>query len=86
VDIDPDLCVGCSMCVIACPLGAISISLEGKTPVKCDECGGGEPACAKACEYGAIEYIEMDEANIIRRRRGIEKLSEMLNMIEGGKK
>jgi Fe-S-cluster-containing hydrogenase component 2 len=44
-------CVGCKMCLTACPFGAISL-VDGY-PVKCDLCGG-EPACTRLCEPGAI--------------------------------
>ncbi len=37
-------CVGCKMCLTACPFGAISL-VDGY-PVKCDLCAG-EPACTR---------------------------------------
>jgi ferredoxin len=36
-------------------------------PIGCDLCGG-EPACAKACKYGAITYeAEASEERIVVR-------------------
>lgn len=51
VDFFKDKCVGCKLCFTACPLGAIA--LVNGLPAKCDLCGG-EPACVKLCEPGAI--------------------------------
>lgn len=81
--VDADRCIACCMCMIACPLGGISIDAEAGHSVKCDLCGG-EPLCAKFCSYGAIEYITLDEAAILRRKEAIRKLSEMLQNIAFG--
>jgi len=52
---DPDKCVGCWMCVMVCPYGAIRPNTKIKTPVRCDKCKDLDtPACVKACPTGAI--------------------------------
>ncbi|MDP6099871.1 MAG: 4Fe-4S dicluster domain-containing protein [Dehalococcoidia bacterium] len=51
VELIRDRCVGCKMCVTACPFGAITL-VDGY-PIKCDLCDG-EPACTRLCEPGAI--------------------------------
>jgi len=56
----PELCVGCLMCIMACPYGAMYSDPAGKTVVKCDLCGGKEvPSCVAACKVGAL-YLETD--------------------------
>ncbi|MEG2658265.1 MAG: 4Fe-4S dicluster domain-containing protein, partial [Clostridiales bacterium] len=58
---DSQKCVGCWMCVMTCPLGAISEGLNHKA-VKCDLCKEtGVPACAASCPTGALTYEEIEE-------------------------
>ena len=47
--IDYNLCVGCRMCVYACPFGAMGFDADRGRPYKCDLCGG-DPLCVKFCE------------------------------------
>lgn len=58
VDFFPDKCIGCKMCVTACPFGAIT--MEGSKAAKCDLCGG-DPTCVKFCEPQAIRFGEPEE-------------------------
>jgi len=58
----PELCVGCLMCIMACPFEAMYRDPAGKTVVKCDLCGGKEtPSCVEACKVGAL-YLETEAA------------------------
>ena len=54
-----DKCIGCKMCMNACPLGNISFSSKLKKVFKCDLCDG-DPKCAKYCPGGAIVFEEED--------------------------
>jgi carbon-monoxide dehydrogenase iron sulfur subunit len=57
-----DKCVGCWMCVMACPYGAIRLNKKEKMPVRCDLCIDiGEPQCAKHCPVKAIVWQEETE-------------------------
>ena len=72
--VDINKCTGCRMCELACSMvcektfhpkkSRIKVHLVGlpQIPVpvytrKCDACGG-EPACVKYCEVGALTYSE----------------------------
>lgn len=58
-------CSGCKMCLIACPFGAIGLSLRGKV-LKCDLCQG-DPACVRVCQPKALVYGYPDEIGASRR-------------------
>lgn len=54
-------CIGCLLCVDACPYGGITFVEEKETVVKCDLCGG-DPACATYCPTGAITFAPLSPA------------------------
>lgn len=59
VMINRDKCVGCGICVSACPFGAMAFdNLRGRS-YKCDLCEGA-PECANVCKTGALVYSEPD--------------------------
>ena len=66
VSIDPRLCVGCKMCMLACPFGNIHYDPYAKVSLKCDLCQG-EPNCVKFCISGALQYVEEEDAYCDKR-------------------
>ncbi len=57
---DEDRCVGCWMCVMVCPFGAIQRNLgEDRAASKCDLCYGEDmPACVANCPNEALTFVE----------------------------
>ena len=59
--VDDQRCIGCKMCVQACPFGVINVKPSGEGILKCDLCverlaKGQEPACVAACPTHALVY------------------------------
>lgn len=73
VKIDAERCVGCRMCMMACPFGTVTFHpAEGKA-IKCDECSG-DPQCAKLCATGALVYEEESAAPQAKRTKTAKKI------------
>jgi len=52
---DRDKCVGCWMCIMTCPFGAITRERQEKQVSKCDLCPDRDkPACVEACPTKAL--------------------------------
>ena len=58
---DEDRCVGCWMCIMVCPTGAIQQNLRGtRIASKCDLCAGAElPACVAGCPNEALTWEDV---------------------------
>lgn len=77
--IDKDLCVGCKLCVMFCPLGGVTIG-KNREILKCDLCGG-DPVCVKFCIPGALQYIDANAINLRKKRIAAEKFSELMKKL-----
>lgn len=69
-----DICMGCGMCVAACPFGVPQISPETGHSMKCAECydrmlDGLKPACQTACVTGAIQFGLREDMLALARER-----------------
>ena len=77
--INQDKCVGCGLCVDACPFGAIVME-NGKARIiddKCTLCG----ACVSACNFEAIELLP-DERKVddsLSQYKGVWVFAEQKN-------
>ena len=73
---DPDRCIGCRYCQIACPFGVPAFEWDDATPriVKCEMCNhrlaeGKEPGCTEVCPTNAVIFGRRDELLAEAKRR-----------------
>ena len=74
--VDEKKCLGCRLCEVACPVGAIFVVADRGVAVKCDLCRGlDEPQCVKFCFAGALQYVAQDKAGMtLARARSVRML------------
>ena len=81
---DPNLCIHCQMCMVACPFSAPSLDhIEGKV-VRCDLCSGEEdgPICVQVCSTGALRLERADRLGRIKKRESLKKLTNVMMKYE----
>lgn len=66
VTINYDKCVGCRMCLVSCPFGAIIYDIDKRQVIKCDLCGG-EPQCVRFCPTEALQFLPKKLAHLPKR-------------------
>lgn len=75
VALDAARCIGCKMCVQACPFGNAVWEEATKQILKCDTCGG-DPQCAKFCPTGALVWTDDDVSVRARKHATAAKLKQ----------
>lgn len=75
MEVNKDICIGCKLCLLSCPLGAINI-VEGKSH-KCNLCEG-DPKCVASCDYGALRFGEVDEIGLNKRNKIAEVIKDIV--------
>ena len=75
--INEEICLGCRMCMIACPFGGPSINSDTRKTIKCDLCQG-EPKCVDFCVTQALQYVPASKAILLRKRAAAKKLGDLV--------
>ncbi len=71
---DTNRCVGCWMCVMNCPFGAIERSVESHVAVKCNGCVDYDVApCVAVCERGVLSHMDIGDLTERLRREAAER-------------
>jgi Fe-S-cluster-containing hydrogenase component 2 len=85
--IDEEKCTGCQACVGACPYGIITIDPGTHKAIKCDLCGGEEPACVAICPsrvLGIYDDQDMSDHNRLRFAAVLACEDEFLRSSQSG--
>lgn len=80
VVIDYDMCIGCRMCIAACPFGAMSFDTLASKVIKCDFCDG-DPQCVRFCDTKAIQYVDASKVNVEKQKAAAEKFLGIMQEI-----
>ncbi len=88
---DPEVCMGCRYCIMACPYHALAYEYDDPlTPkvMRCTMCyprikDGLVPGCAEACPTGAITYGKREDLLEVARERIRKSPERYVNHIFG---
>jgi formate dehydrogenase iron-sulfur subunit len=83
VETDPDKCIGCNYCRVACPFDVPGYNQKEKSMFRCTLCTDRitndvdlQPACVKACATGALHFGDRDEMIEMAESRAEELRAE----------
>ena len=81
VEVDKAKCIGCRMCVMACPFGNNTYDRAAKTPAKSDQ-SNGKPQCVEYCPSAALDYVSADTESLNKRKAFSEKMRKALSEVK----
>lgn len=67
VRVHEERCIGCKMCLLACPFGVMGFHAAKDVAQNCDLCGGN-PQCVAFCVPRALDYAEVDTQATARQK------------------
>ncbi len=74
--VDGSKCIGCRLCIAACPFGAPSVDPATMLTTICDLCRG-EPRCVGFCPRDAIMYVRPERVSLVRRQESAKKITRL---------
>ncbi len=80
VSIDYERCIGCRMCVAACPFGVMTYDWVDEKVIKCDLCCG-EPQCVRFCDPQAIRFEEKSKITSDQRKIAAKQLKDVASAL-----
>jgi Fe-S-cluster-containing dehydrogenase component len=90
VTYDPDLCIGCRYCQMACPFNIVKFEWAKALPkiIKCELCNhriakGKVPACVEVCPTSAVIYGKRTDLIAEAHRRLAEAPSRYVQKVYG---
>ncbi|MBC2710449.1 MAG: 4Fe-4S dicluster domain-containing protein [Desulfosarcina sp.] len=68
VIVEEEICLGCGLCVAACPFGYMQIDESLGKATKCDLCGGN-PRCVQMCMAKALHFGSINSLAELKRKQ-----------------
>jgi anaerobic carbon-monoxide dehydrogenase iron sulfur subunit len=81
VVVDRQVCLGCGLCVTACPNGHIHLEGSPRTATKCDLCHG-DPQCVQVCMAHALYFGDVSE--MVEKQYKQKKGDFMVQAVDAG--
>lgn len=78
IEIISEKCIGCKMCMLACPFGNIHFDKINMVSRKCNLCKG-EPNCVAYCISGALQFTTVKDSCLNNRKIFNRFIEEILS-------